>query len=144
MLVVFRVGDGRFAVNVEHVQRATRVGKITPLVDSPAAVLGVADVQGQPLIVISGKVKLGASTDVTRPGEKAPILIITTSVGPVTLLVDKIEGVLPPDADARQTLPGVVRVQTQLVTYVEPDHLLDPAIKHLLLGNSLLEAAEAI
>ena len=143
MLVVFRIGDQRCAVEVNHVRRAMRVGKITPLIDMPAAVLGVADIQGKPLLVISGHVMLGGAADTATPDENAPILVIDTDAGSVALLTDKIEGVMPPDPDPAQTLPGIVRVQTQLVTYVKPDQLIDPAIMQLLSGNSLQEAAEA-
>lgn len=143
MLVVFRIGDQRCAVDVNHVRRAMRVGKITPLIDAPPAVLGVADIQGNPLLVISGRAKFGGNAVIASPEENAPILIIETNAGPVALLTDKIEGVMPPDPGPKQALPGVVRVQTQLVTYVEPDQLIEPAIKLLLSDKSLHQAAEA-
>ena len=52
--VVFRICSGSYGIPIEQVQEITRVGSITPLPQSPSAVLGATNLRGTVVTVVSG------------------------------------------------------------------------------------------
>lgn len=118
-LVVFRLVEEEFGVEIENVKEIVRLPDITPIPRSPDYVAGICNLRGNVLPVIDTRarfdLKPGASTDHTR------LLVVETGGAQTSLVVDSVREVMrmqhlqeepPPDACRgvdRQFLSGVVK-----------------------------------
>jgi len=91
-LVVFTVAEQQFALPLPAVERILRTVEVTPLPGAADGVLGVIDVQGQIVPVISLRTKFGYPQ---RPLDLDEHLILArTTRRSVALVVDSVSGVL--------------------------------------------------
>jgi chemotaxis signal transduction protein len=67
--VVFRVGDGRYAVELGHVGQVVRRPNVTRVPRTPAVVMGATSVGGDVTAVLDGHRLLGAGGDGAAAGE---------------------------------------------------------------------------
>src|ERR1700749_2781093 len=112
----FFVADLFFGVDVLHVQEVLRLQAMTPVPKAQRAVEGLINLRGQIVTAIDMRRRLGMPP---RAGNKSPMnIVIRTSDGAVSLLVDEIGDVLDMDAS----------------TYERPPENLDPAAKELIRG----------
>jgi purine-binding chemotaxis protein CheW len=91
-LVVFRLGEQRYAVDLQVVDRVAPMVAIAPLHDGPPIALGVINVHGQVIPVVDARQRLGlapASCDVT-----AHLLLARTSRRTLAIPVDEVVGVI--------------------------------------------------
>ena len=112
----FYVADLFFAVDVLNVQEVLRFQQMTPVPQAPEVIEGLINLRGQIVTAIDMRRRLGLPP---RDGDKAPMnIVVRTSDGAVSLLVDEIGDVLDMDA----------------ATYERPPENLDPAARQLILG----------
>src|ERR1700761_5081062 len=112
----FFVADLFFAVDVLNVQEVLRFQQMTPVPQAPEVIEGLINLRGQIVTAIDMRRRLGLPP---RDGDKAPMnIVVRTSDGAVSLLVDEIGDVLDMDA----------------ATYERPPENLDPAARQLILG----------
>ena len=112
-LLIFALGDQRYALSLLAVDRVVRVVAITPLSESPHFVLGVINVQSAMIPVIDVRKRLGLpQRDIVLTDQ---LVIAHTGQRPVALLVDTVTEVVE-CADQNQVaseriLPGLERVK---------------------------------
>ena len=112
----FFVADLFFGVDVLHVQEVLRFQAMTPVPKAQWAVEGLINLRGQIVTAIDMRRRLGMPP---RAGNKSPMnIVIRTSDGAVSLLVDEIGDVLEMDAG----------------TYEQTPENLDPAARELIHG----------
>lgn len=87
--VRFRLGEGAYALAVHNVQEVVRVGSVTRVPHTAAAVRGVTNLRGRVLPVIDLGVRLGLGARTV--GDLSRILVVIGATGPVGLLVDRVE-----------------------------------------------------
>jgi purine-binding chemotaxis protein CheW len=112
----FYVGDMFFGVDVVNVQEVLRFQPMTPVPQAPKVIEGLINLRGQIVIAIDMRRRLGLPP---RTGDKASMnMVVRTTDGAVSLLVDEIGDVLDMDA----------------ANYERPPMNLDPAAGELIRG----------
>src|SRR3984893_5450670 len=92
----FFVGDLFFGVDVLNVQEVLRFQQMTPVPQAPEVIEGLINLRGQIVTAIDMRRRLGLPA---RTGDKPPMnMVVRTSDGAVSLLVDEIGDVLDMDA----------------------------------------------
>lgn len=112
-LVVFSLGEQRHALPLGTVERIVRAVEVTPLPDAPEIVLGVMDMAGRVLPVLSLRRRFGMPEREVSPENQ--FLIAWTGHRTVALVVDEAQGVIErPDTEivgADQIVPGLEHIQ---------------------------------
>jgi purine-binding chemotaxis protein CheW len=91
-MVVFRLGDQRYALMLAVVERIVRAVEVMPLPKSPAIVIGVINVEGRILPVLNVRGRAGLpDKEITA---RDHFLIARTAHRPVVLVIDEAEGVV--------------------------------------------------
>jgi purine-binding chemotaxis protein CheW len=112
----FFVADLFFGVDVLNVQEVLRFQHMTPVPQAPRVIEGLINLRGQIVTAIDMRRRLGLPP---RAGDKSPMnMVVRTSDGAVSLLVDEIGDVLDMDA----------------ATYERPPENLDPAAREIIRG----------
>ena len=112
----FFVADLFFGVDVLNVQEVLRFQQMTPVPQAPEVIEGLINLRGQIVTAIDMRRRLGLPP---RTGDKPPMnMVVRTSDGAVSLLVDEIGDVLEMDA----------------ATYERPPENLDPVAGALIRG----------
>src|ERR1700722_17844116 len=112
----FFVADLFFGVDVLNVQEVLRFQQMTPVPQAPRVIEGLINLRGQIVTAIDMRRRLGLPP---RAGDKSPMnIVVRTSDGAVSLLVDEIGDVLEMDA----------------ATYERTPENLDPAARDLIRG----------
>jgi purine-binding chemotaxis protein CheW len=127
----FFVADLFFGVDVLHVQEVLRFQAMTPVPKAPRAIEGLINLRGQIVTAIDMRRRLGLPP---RDGNKSPMnIVIRTSEGAVSLLVDEIGDVLEMDAatyertpesldaGARELIHGVYKLKDRLLLVLDAD-----------------------
>jgi purine-binding chemotaxis protein CheW len=132
-LVVFRLDEQRYALDLGRVRRAIRVVAITPLPGAPAIVLGIVNLAGEVIPVVDLRTRF------ERPPKSISLsdqlVVATTQKRTVALLVDETTGVLVDGSTASapggpvipsglELVDGVVRLKDGLVLIHDLDRLL--------------------
>ena len=112
----FFVADLFFGVDVLNVQEVLRFQQMTPVPQAPGVIEGLINLRGQIVTAIDMRRRLGLPP---RAEDKSPMnMVVRTSDGAVSLLVDEIGDVLDMDA----------------ATYERPPENLDPAAREVIRG----------
>ncbi len=112
----FFVADLFFGVDVLNVQEVLRFQQMTAVPLAPRVIEGLINLRGQIVTAIDMRRRLGLPP---RAGDKSPMnMVVRTSDGAVSLLVDEIGDVLDMDAE----------------TYERPPENLDPAAREIIRG----------
>src|ERR1700683_107409 len=112
----FFVADLFFGVDVLRVQGVLRFQQMTPVPQAPEVIEGLINLRGQIVTAIDMRRRLRLPP---RAGDKSPMnIVVRTSDGAVSLLVDEIGDVLDMDP----------------ATYERPPETLDPAARELIRG----------
>ncbi len=133
----FFVADLFFGVDVLHVQEVLRFQPMTGVPQAPEVVEGLINLRGQIVTAIDMRKRLQLPT---RPEDQTPMnLVVRTSDGPVSLLVDEIGDVLEMDATtferppenldpaARDLIRGVYKLQDRLLLVLDEERTVDLA-----------------
>src|ERR1043166_8510885 len=111
--VVFRLDDRQYALPLAVVERVVRAADVTPLPKAPAIVLGVIDVEGRVLPVLSVRRRFRLAEREISPADE--FLIVQTARGPVALVVDEAQGVIERPATEivgpAQIVPGLEQIK---------------------------------
>lgn len=119
MLVSFRLGHGRHALALETVERGIRAAAVTPLPGMPEPMLGIVDLAGELLPVLSVRSRLGLPEVALAPEHH--FLVARMGARRVALVVDEVEAVLerswvrPPDEIGFRGLRGIVQLEDGLL-----------------------------
>lgn len=128
-ILLFRVGDERFAVDLSAIEEAIDIPAIHHIPEMPPAMLGVITIRGMLTSMYSPAAALGLSL---HDGTSA--LIIRRGRSRVGLVVDEVDDVESLDLSQLRDAPGldtgdgivlgVVRQRDALLALVDPDALL--------------------
>lgn len=88
--VVIRLGDGRFAAELDAVAEVGRVPSVTRIPGSPGWLAGVANWRGRLLPVLDLRSLLGAPE--TRLGSTARLVVLSVEGISAGIVVDSVEG----------------------------------------------------
>ena len=111
--VVFRLGDGRFAVALGEVAEVGNVPSITRVPGVPGWLAGVANWRGRILPVLELRTLLGA--DAGHIGSTARLVVLTSDVATAGVLVDAVEGAASLGAADTALPPPVAGLGTGLI-----------------------------
>ncbi len=131
MLLVFRLGERRYAVRLNAVDRVVRAVEITPLPGAPKAVTGVINVSGRITPVLDLRRPFGLPD---KPMALTDQLIIAhLPHRPLALWVDSVDGVIDyPESKVVQThavlagieeVEGMVKLEQGIVFIEDLDRL---------------------
>ena len=128
------------ALHLAAVDRVLRVVEMTPLPEAPDVALGVINVQGRIVPVLSIRRQFGLPDCELRLSDR--FIIAHTSRGQVALLVDDVTGVIAPqEAEVTaaedilaglRNLDGVVKSPEQLILVHDLDRILTPEEESVL------------
>jgi purine-binding chemotaxis protein CheW len=135
----FFVDNLFFGVDVLHVQEVLCFQPMTAVPQAPAVIEGLINLRGQILTAIDMRRRLQLPP---RPVQQPPMnIVIRSSDGAVSLLVDEIGDVLhmdssnyerPPenlDLAARELIRGVYKLKDQLLLVLDEERIVNLAIK---------------
>ncbi len=105
-IVSFTLGELRFALYLEAVERIYPMVSITPLPKAPEIVLGLVNIGGRIIPVMNVRKRFGLPEREPELSDK--IILAHTSRRPVALAVDSVVGVLENDASARVSAPTIL------------------------------------
>ncbi len=127
----FFVADLFFGVDVLNVQEVLRFQQMTPVPQAPRVIEGLINLRGQIVTAIDMRRRLGLPP---RAGDKSPMnMVVRTSDGTVSLLVDEIGDVLDMDAEsyerppenlgaaAREIIRGVYKLKDRLLLVLDAE-----------------------
>lgn len=131
----FFLGDLFFGVDVLQVQEVMRLQPMTPVPQAPDVIEGLINLRGQIVTAIDMRRRLRLPP---RPADQAPMMVVVrTSDGAVSLLVDEIGDVMqmdgasferPPqnlDPAAREMIRGVYKLRDRLLLVLDEERSAD-------------------
>jgi purine-binding chemotaxis protein CheW len=131
----FVVADLLFGVDVLHVQEVLRNQPMTAVPQAPSVIEGLINLRGQIVTAIDMRRRLRLPA---RAGDKPPMnIVVRTSDGAVSLMVDEIGDVLqldqsayerPPenlDGVARELIRGVYKLKDRLLLVLDEERTAD-------------------
>lgn len=133
--VVFRVGDGEYAIPADAVLHMESFQGATPVPGAPAHVLGIVQVRGRVIPVVDLRRRFGLGP---RDRELSDRVIVVEHEGrQVGLLADAAREVVrlddsafspPPDVDGQRTLvSGVAQLEGRFLLRIALERLLGPS-----------------
>jgi purine-binding chemotaxis protein CheW len=111
-LVAFILGEQRYALPLATVQRVTRMVEVTPLPKAPDVVLGVIDLQGDIIPVMSMRKRFGIAEPETSLSDQ--LIVADGGVRRVALVVNSVAGVVEQTeevTEAEKIVPGAQYVE---------------------------------
>ena len=112
-LVVFTLELQHYALPLARVQRVVRMMEVTPLPEAPGIVLGVIDLQGKIIPVMSMRKRFGLSEPEASLVDQ--LIVADTGTRTVALLVSSVSGVTERTAEevtaTEEIVPGVQQVE---------------------------------
>jgi purine-binding chemotaxis protein CheW len=112
-LVVFTLDAQHYALPLARVQRVVRMVEVTPLPQAPEIVLGVIDLQGTILPVMSMRKRFGLSEPETSLSDQ--LIVADTATRSVALVVTSVAGVVERTAEevtkTERIVPGAQYVE---------------------------------
>jgi purine-binding chemotaxis protein CheW len=101
--VTFRIGGLLFGIGVDKVQEVIRYQEMTVVPLAPGSIDGLINLRGQIVVAVDTRHSLGLST---FAGGTSPMnIVIHTSEGAVSLLVDEIHDVIDVPLEAYAPVP---------------------------------------
>lgn len=130
----FWLGDQRLGIEVLDVQEVLRTQSMTPVPLAGAAISGLINLRGQIITAVDLRRRLELPP--REDDAEAVSIVVRTQEGPVSMLVDRIGGVVevdgstfeaPPDTvtgAARDLITGVHKVDGPLLHVVDVDRVI--------------------
>lgn len=119
-LLVFVIEDTRLAVELDQVDRVVRAATLKPIPGAPTSVLGLLNLSGTPVPVVSLRQKLKLTERELDTTDE--IIIFKCQQALLGLVVDDVEGVLPvkeisrlAEAAGLPHLTGALKLKNDLV-----------------------------
>lgn len=108
-LVVFKIGEEEFGVDISQVREIVRLIEVTYLPKAPAFIEGVVNVGGQIMVVIDLAKRLGIPS---KPrGSTTRIIVIEIGENTVGMVVDSVSEVLRISSDDIEEVPGLIETE---------------------------------
>ncbi len=134
-IVVFMLDGQRYALRLDAVERIIRAVAVTPVPKTPAFVLGLANMAGQLLPVLSLRRCLGLPDRPIRPEDQ--FVIVRTSRLTLALMVDDVQGLNAVSATqtvaVEDALPegecqvqGLVKIDGDIILVCDMEKLIRP------------------
>jgi purine-binding chemotaxis protein CheW len=112
-LVAFIVGEQEYALPLRAVQRVVRMVEVTPLPKAPEVVLGVIDLQGNIIPVMSMRKRFGLPEP--EPSLTDQLIVADTATQSVALVVNSVTGIVKREegeiTKAERIVPGAQYVE---------------------------------
>jgi purine-binding chemotaxis protein CheW len=112
-LVVFIIGEQQYALPLTTVQRVVPMVEVTLLPKAPEVVLGVIDLQGSIIPVMSMRKRFGMPELETNLGDQ--LIVAEAGARTVAMVVNSVTGVVEQTAEevteAQKIVPGVQYVE---------------------------------
>ena len=103
----FEIDDFLFGIEVQKVQEVIRCYETTRVPLAPPIVSGIMNLRGQIVTTLNLGHTLGLSQD--DPSNRKMIVVVRSTEGPVSLMVDQIGDVVETAPAQRETIPGNLR-----------------------------------
>lgn len=130
--VVFSLDEQRYALPLQAIERIVRAVEVTALPHAPPMVLGVIDMAGRILPVLSLRQHFGLPDRAVVPADR--FLIARTALRTVAVVIDEAQGVIERrQSDVGGTgeiapgftkIQGVVKIGDDLVLVLDPERWL--------------------
>ena len=136
-VVAFRLNDELIGTHIEKVVEITKNKDITPVPKAPKFVIGVMNLRGKIVPVVTLKGKLGLKDANDYEGKELRIVIVDTDLGEIGIVVDEIVGALrinkediqPPPLNAigidTVYIKGVVQLDSDLLVLLDIDAIFN-------------------
>ncbi len=133
-VVIFRLADEYYAVDIQAVQEIVRMQTITSIPGSESWVEGITNLRGRVVPVIDLRRRCGVTAN--EPASETRIVVVSSSNGMVGLIVDAVSEVMRIPADqvelpstivaaAENTyLRGIAKLEDRLVSLMDLDGVL--------------------
>lgn len=124
-LVSFEVGSELFAVPITKIQEIIRITKIVQIPKAPECVEGVINLRGRVIPVVDLKKKFSMPGQIDQT--KARIVVAEIRNVRIGLIVDAVQEVLRPEAEAFEDAPAIVSgVQQRFIRGIvkQDEHML--------------------
>ena len=110
-LVVFKVGDEEFGVEINQVKEIVRIASITAIPRAPSFLEGVINLRGHILVVIdlASKLKLKAK----ERCDKTRIIVIEVGEDIVGMIVDEVSEVIRMPVENIEATPSIIDSEIQ-------------------------------
>ncbi len=116
-LIVFRLGDEEFGVEIGEVREIIRTGAVTPIPDSPEFIKGVINVRGEIVATIDLKTRFLLPTD--EGAESRHTIITEQEKNVFGLMVDEVAEVLRiPETEVKAAPELVTKIHQEYVSGV--------------------------
>ncbi len=133
-LIIFKLGEEEYGVNIDQVRDIVRTGFITPIPDSPDFIRGVTNVRGEIAVVIDPKERFFLSIE-KENGERHIVMTVQEK-NLLGLIVDEVTEVMRiPETEIKPTPDLVTRIDK---TYVSGMVTTDNRLITLLDLNKVL------
>lgn len=131
-LVAFILDEQQYALPLKSVQRVVRMVEVTPLPKAPEVVLGVIDVQGSIIPVMSMRKRFGRPEPETSLSSQ--LIVADTATRSVALVVNSVTGVIERTMEevtgTEKIVPGAQYVEG--ITTLEDGILFIHNVDHFL------------
>ena len=135
--LAFQVAQQRFALPLKKVQRVLRMVALIPVPEAPDVIVGLINIHGQVMPVISLRARLGLGTPCADVNDR--IVLIKTGDRTLGLIVENVEAVLAVTGDQIESprgslvnsplLQALIRKADDIYLVLYAD-ALDPEISH--------------
>jgi purine-binding chemotaxis protein CheW len=132
-LVIFRLADEAFGIDIAVVQEIIRMAVITPVPGARPEILGLVNLRGQTIPVMDLRTRLSMAAGEETSDRR--IVVIESAQGRLGLVVDAVEEVVTLQADSWQAPPklaqskgadcveSIAKMQDRLITLINLDVL---------------------
>ena len=108
-LVVFKIGDEEFGVDIAQVREIVRLLEITYMPKAPAFIEGVVNLRGQIVAIIDLAKRLGIPS---RPrGDTTRVIVIEIGENTVGMIVDSVSEVLRLSSENIEEVPTLIETE---------------------------------
>jgi purine-binding chemotaxis protein CheW len=112
-IIVFKLDDKLYGVNIGQVREITRIGEISPVPNSPEYIEGVTNLRGQVTTVVDLRKRLGMPAK--QFDKQSRMMVVESQSNSQGMVVDSVaEVTMIPNADIEET-PEIARSQDQSI-----------------------------
>lgn len=133
-IAAFKVGNEEYGIEIEKVKDIIMVPKITPIINSPNAILGMMNLRGKliPVMDLRQKFKKSQQTN----SRKSRILVVETGLEQIGLLVDQVNQVLKVNEEKIEKAPtyqyqvkddfirGICNLEERIIILLEVEKII--------------------
>ena len=135
-VVVFALGEERYAVEAAHVREVYPAAELTPLPCTPPFIAGVIHVRGDILAVVDLRILFELSP--SGPSRQDETLIVSVADSVFGILTDRTLGMTAiPLLDIQSTLPSLVGIRAQSLKGVTSDQVIILDLRKMVAAKSL-------